>query len=102
MDGALVSHAVATMRGVQPSGLPVLRTAFLDAVATRPDRQGHGFGSAALRRIVEVVAAVGIGCLQADVCGFSPRLRLGTVARSVGGTRRGGSDPHTHPRTVCR
>jgi GNAT superfamily N-acetyltransferase len=42
----LVSHAVVTTRWAQPAGSPVLRTAFFDAVATHPDVQGVGHGSA--------------------------------------------------------
>ena len=34
-DGdTLVSHAVVSTRGVQPEGLPILRTAFVDAMGT--------------------------------------------------------------------
>jgi aminoglycoside 2'-N-acetyltransferase I len=68
--GDLVSHAVASTRGVQPAGLPVLRTAFLDAVATRPEEQHRGHGSAALRRMAAVIADFDVGCLQTDVRGF--------------------------------
>ena len=35
----LVSHAVATTRWFQPEGLPLLRTAYIDAVATLPAYQ---------------------------------------------------------------
>ncbi len=41
----LVSHAVATTRWLQPKGLPLLRTAYIDAVATLPAYQGQGIGS---------------------------------------------------------
>src|SRR4029077_18517304 len=37
----LVSHAVVSTRGVQPQGLPILRTAFVDAVSTLPARQNQ-------------------------------------------------------------
>jgi aminoglycoside 2'-N-acetyltransferase I len=73
-EGVLVSHAVATIRGVQPGGLPVLRTAFLDAVATHPEHQGRGYGSVALRRMATEIAGDEIGCLQTDVAGFYERL----------------------------
>ena len=66
----LVSHAVASTRWVQPDDHPVLRTAFLDAVATRPDCQGRGYGTAALTRMTDVIADFDIGCLQTDVRGF--------------------------------
>src|SRR5215467_12816008 len=37
----LVSHAVATTRWLQVEGLPLLRTAYVDAVATLPAYQGQ-------------------------------------------------------------
>ena len=46
----LVSHAVVTTRRVQPAGLPVLRTAFVDVVSTLPRFQGQGGGSVVMRR----------------------------------------------------
>src|SRR5262245_22377433 len=45
----LVSHAVVTTRWLQPEGLPVLKTAYVDAVATLPVYQGQGYGSALMR-----------------------------------------------------
>src|SRR6478736_3988271 len=53
-DGeTLVSHAVVSTRGVQPEGLPILRTAFVDAVSTLPSRQTQGHGSATMQRLAE-------------------------------------------------
>ena len=49
--GELVTHAVVTTRWLQPEGLPVLRTAFVDAVATAPDAQGRGYGTATIRKL---------------------------------------------------
>jgi aminoglycoside 2'-N-acetyltransferase I len=74
-DGeTLVSHAVVTMRGVQPAGLPILRTAFVDAVSTRPSRQNQGHGSATMRRLAETIGDYEIGCLQTDRTSFYARL----------------------------
>src|SRR5579864_4422945 len=51
-DGeTLVSHAVVSTRGVQPEGLTILRTAFVDAVSTLPSRQNQGYGSATMQRL---------------------------------------------------
>jgi hypothetical protein len=63
----LVSHAVATTRAVQPAGLPVLHTAYLDAVATLPAEQGRGYGSAAVGRLGAELGDYEIACLQTDV-----------------------------------
>jgi aminoglycoside 2'-N-acetyltransferase I len=70
----LVSHAVVTTRGVQPEGLPVLRTAFVDAVSTLPSRQNEGFGSATMQCLAQSVGDYEIGCLQTDRVSFYAHL----------------------------
>lgn len=70
----LVSHAVASTRWVEPDGLPVLRTAYLDAVATHPEVQGRGYSSAGLRRLAAAIGDADIGCLQTDIAPFYERL----------------------------
>jgi aminoglycoside 2'-N-acetyltransferase I len=66
-EDELVGHAVVTNRWLQPEGLPLLRTAYVDAVATAPDAQGRGVGSAVMRHLA---AAVGeefdIACLETE------------------------------------
>jgi GNAT superfamily N-acetyltransferase len=73
-EDALVSHAVITTRGVQAEGLPILRTAFVDAVSTLPSRQNHGYGTATMRRLAERIADYEIGCLQTDRTSFYAHL----------------------------
>jgi aminoglycoside 2'-N-acetyltransferase I len=74
-DGdVLVSHAVVSTRGVQPDGLPILRTAFVDAVSTLPSHQNQGYGSATMRRLADEVGDYEIGCLQTDRTSFYARL----------------------------
>ena len=70
----LVSHAVVTTRGVQPDGLPILRTAYIDAVSTRPVDQGNGYGTAVMRRLAAEIPDYEIGCLQTDKPGFYDRM----------------------------
>jgi aminoglycoside 2'-N-acetyltransferase I len=70
----LVSHAVATTRWVQPEGEPVMKTAYVDAVATLPAYQGLGHGSAAMRRLAAAIDDYEIACLQTDRPGFYERL----------------------------
>ena len=53
--GALVSHAMWVTRWLQPEGHPLLRTAYVEAVATRPDRQGHGFGTKVMEHVVAAI-----------------------------------------------
>jgi aminoglycoside 2'-N-acetyltransferase I len=71
----LVAHAVATTRWLQPAGLPLLRTAYVDAVATLPAFQGLGDGSAVLRQLAhDVDSNFAIGCLETERVGFYERL----------------------------
>lgn len=72
----LVSHAVVTTRWVQPTGREPLRTAYVDAVATRPVAQGRGHGTAIMRQLAAVAADLGyaIGCLETGKPGFYARL----------------------------
>ena len=51
----VVSHAVVTARWLQPEGHPLLRTAYVDAVATLPDVQGRGHGSTLMRSLARKV-----------------------------------------------
>ena len=55
--GAIVSHAEWVTRWLQPAGHPVLRTAYVEAVATAPDHQRRGFATAVLRHLGEALAA---------------------------------------------
>jgi aminoglycoside 2'-N-acetyltransferase I len=70
----LVSHAVATTRWLQPEGLPVLRTAYIDAVATLPAYQGQGIGSRLMRHLAAVISDFEIACLETDRVSFYTRL----------------------------
>ena len=70
----LVSHAVVTTRWLQPEGLPVLRTAYVDAVATLPAYQGQGIGSRVMRHLASVIADFEIACLETDRVSFYARL----------------------------
>jgi GNAT superfamily N-acetyltransferase len=74
-DGeTLISHAVVTTRGVQPEGLAILRTAFVDAVSTLPSHQNQGYGRATMRRLAEHLGDYEIGCLQTDRTSFYEHL----------------------------
>lgn len=53
---SLVSHAVVTTRWLQPEGCEILNSAWVDAVATLPDEQGRGYGSAVMRHLAAVIA----------------------------------------------
>ena len=70
----LVSHAAVTTRWLQPEGLPLLRTAYVDAVATLPVYQGQGVGSAVMRHLASVISEYEIACLETDRVSFYARL----------------------------
>ena len=70
----LVSHAVATTRWLQPEGLPLLRTAYIDAVATLPAYQGQGIGSTLMRHLATVLSDFEMACLQTERVSFYARL----------------------------
>ena len=66
----LVGHAVATTRWLQPEGLPLLRTAYVDAVATLPAYQGQGIGSRLMRHLATVISDFEIACLETERVSF--------------------------------
>jgi len=70
----LVSHAVVTTRWLQPEGQPVLRTAYVDAVATLPAYQGQGIGSKVMRHLASVISDFEIACLETDRVSFYAQL----------------------------
>ncbi|MFM2077197.1 MAG: hypothetical protein RJA49_1087 [Actinomycetota bacterium] len=74
LDGELVSHAVVQTRWLQPDALPVLRTAFVDAVATLPTAQHRGASSACMRALAGALDGYDVACLQTDIPGFYERL----------------------------
>jgi aminoglycoside 2'-N-acetyltransferase I len=73
-EGELVSHAVVTTRWLQPEGQPILKTAYVDAVATLPAYQGCGYGSAVMQLLAQNIADYEIACLETDQPTFYTRL----------------------------
>ncbi|MCI0579342.1 MAG: GNAT family N-acetyltransferase [Chloroflexi bacterium] len=71
----LASHAVVTTRWLQPAGQPLLKTAYVDAVATDPAFQGRGFGSLVMRHLAWLVRdEYDIACLETERVTFYERL----------------------------
>lgn len=50
VDGEIVAHASVVERDLQVDGRP-LKTGYVEAVATAPQRQGAGFGSLVMREV---------------------------------------------------
>ena len=70
MGDRLVSHAVVTTRWLQPENQPLLRTAYVDAVATLPAFQNQGYGGAVMRYLAEAITDFDVACLQTERVSF--------------------------------
>ncbi len=70
----LVGHAVVTTRWLQPLDLPLLRTAYVDAVATSPAHQRQGVGSAVMSHLASAVVDFDVACLETERVSFYARL----------------------------
>ncbi|MEP6679843.1 MAG: GNAT family N-acetyltransferase [Chloroflexota bacterium] len=70
----LVSHAVVTTRWLHLEGERRLKTAYVDAVATKPARQGQGHATAVLKLLGTNVDDYDVACLQTDIPQFYERL----------------------------
>ncbi len=92
-DGRILSHASVVPRTLEAGGRR-LRTGYVEAVATWPDVQRRGHGSAVMREIDEVIAAgYQLGALGTGEFGFYEKLgwehwRGRTSVRTSAGTRR--------------
>jgi aminoglycoside 2'-N-acetyltransferase I len=93
LDERLVGHAVVTIRWLQVGNGPLLRTAYVDAVATSPTNQGRGIGSAVMQHLASVVDDCDIACLETDRVGFYERLGWEEWRGSLGGRSADGFIP---------
>ncbi|HEY8598485.1 MAG TPA: GNAT family N-acetyltransferase [Thermomicrobiales bacterium] len=73
-DGRLVGHACWAPRLLQAADGPLLRTAYVDAVATDRDVQGRGIGSAVLGRFAEETSTYTLRALSTSRVSFYTRL----------------------------
>lgn len=72
--GVIVSHAAWVTRWLQPEGLPLLRTAYIEAVATLPARQGRGHATAILAALPPLLGDFDLGALSPSEPAFYARL----------------------------
>jgi aminoglycoside 2'-N-acetyltransferase I len=63
IDDRIVSTAMWCDRWLQPEGLPMLRTAYVEGVATDPAYRGRGIASDVMRRIAQEIAGYELGAL---------------------------------------
>ena len=96
----LVSHAVVTTRWLQPEGQPVLKTAYVDAVATLPAYQGQGYGSAVMQHLAKNIADYTIACLETERPGFYERLGWEIWRGVLAGRSENGLIPTPHQKGV--
>jgi len=62
--GRLVSHALWVTRWLHVGSAPLLRTAFIEAVATDPGRRQRGYASEAMRLIAGAIADFDLAALS--------------------------------------
>jgi aminoglycoside 2'-N-acetyltransferase I len=92
-DRTIVAHAAVVERELRVAGRP-LRTGYVEAVATAPDRQGQGLGTLAMEAIGAIIERdYELGALGTGVHHFHERLGWVTwqgpaFVRTPGGDHR--------------
>jgi aminoglycoside 2'-N-acetyltransferase I len=74
LEGVLVSHALWNTRWLQCGDGPILRTAYVEAVATDPPYQGRGFATGIMRELQAHIGDYKLGSLSPSIYGFYERL----------------------------
>ena len=93
IDGRIVAHASVVERDIHVAGRP-LRTGYVEAVATAPDRQGEGLGSLVMGEIGAIIRdRYELGMLGSGRHRFYERLGWRTwlgpsFVRTIDGDRR--------------
>ena len=99
-EEALVSHAVVTTRWLQPEGQPILKTAYVDAVATLSAYQGQGYGSAVMQYLAKNLADYTIACLETERPAFYAHLGWEVWRGALAGRSETGLIPTPHQKGV--
>ena len=63
LDGQLVSHALWITRWLQVEGGPLLRTAYVEGVATEERYRGWGFATAVMQCLADAITVFDVGAL---------------------------------------
>lgn len=77
LAGTLVSHAAWATRWLQPEELPLLRTAYVEAVATAAPYRNQGFGAAVMQRLAASLNEFDLGALSPATQAITLYQRLG-------------------------
>ncbi len=64
LDGVLAAHAMWVTRWLQPGDNQLLRTAYVEMVATEPRFQRRGFATAVMSRLAQAISAYDLGGLS--------------------------------------
>jgi len=73
-EGRIVSHAMWVDRALQPGRRMPLRTAYVEAVATKRQFQGRGFASEILTHVAQQIRSYDLGALSPSDDKFYARL----------------------------
>ena len=73
-DGAMVSHGAWVERELRAHGHGILRSAYVEAIATLPSQQGKGYGSLVLARMPSLFGGYDIAVLSPSAEEFYRRL----------------------------
>jgi aminoglycoside 2'-N-acetyltransferase I len=73
-EGALVTHALWVTRHLQVADQPLLRTAYVELVATNPAYQRRGFAAAVMRHIIHAVPDYDLAALSPFRVDYYTRL----------------------------
>jgi len=74
VQGRLVSHALWLDRRMRVGGGPWQIAAYVEGVATHPDYEGRGYGSAVMRRLAQEIGRYAFGALSPAVPEWYERL----------------------------
>ena len=70
----LVSHALWVTRWLQVDTQPILRTAYIEAVATEKEYQNRGFAAKVMKRVAEEIQDFELGALSPFSVAYYERL----------------------------
>jgi aminoglycoside 2'-N-acetyltransferase I len=73
-DGALVGHALWVTRWLHSDALPLLRTAYVEAVAVEEAFRGRGIGTTVMQRLAQEIVDFDLGGLATGRPSFYARL----------------------------
>lgn len=96
VQDALVGHALWVTRWLQPAGMPLLRTAYVEAVAVDASLRHRGVGTMVMRQLARSIQAYDLGGLSTGSEAFYERLgwRVWQGALSVRTTSGMIATPH--------